>query len=709
MTTITVNGGMPPKSKYFSPFKDVPEKELFHHEMNSLYYMGITTGWKVKSDSEYRPKLDMYRDAMIVFIYRSLGSPKFSAPSKSPFIDVKTNNIFYKEIAWAYSAGVSKGWKTSKGNEFRPLEPVNRDALAAFLFRASGENNYKAPLKSPFSDVKTNNIFYREIAWMNERGISNGWKTNKGAEFRPLESTKRDAMAAFLHRWITLRKTRKSPTGAASYIIKSPLAPELNGTITFNNLVAKRLSIAPNYETYREISSKGWEKWFNEQFAMNKSVDDKWMKPYIDHLPMINKNHIEASVLYKRKTGEEIAGNGTHFGAVQRIGTTVLRSLHSPRVVNEALTSFWLDHFSVPYEGIGSPAIFSLDSWIREKSNTNVFEIIWAMLRSVKLYALLDGLDSKKDAVNENLARELIELYTTGLTIGVEQDVRQLAILLTGYKRTWDSKADLYFNDRHHEYTTKPLVILGRSYPNANLSQALSSGERIIYDLAWDPRTIKFISAKMASHFSADKPTAAMVSEVEETYRRTGGNIKNMLRTIITHPDFVKNIGSKWKRPFEMMASHQRSLKPAETLAETLRAQTNPIIYNPCSEFVQRAKLAGHEPRNKQGPKGHSNFSVDWINSSSILHTINVLTKEASLAPKTYKITSTWEQSLGIKDTGDYNTIANNLFKDLTGFIPDKNTVKPVQSALSDKTLPWSNRVAQASSLALVSPYGFLF
>jgi hypothetical protein len=85
---------------------------------------------------------------------------------------------------------------------FRPAEKINRDQMAAFLYRMSGTTDaqYTPPAVSPFADVATNHDFYRQIAWLAEKGISKGWTENGVVTFRPAEQINRDQMAAFLYR-----------------------------------------------------------------------------------------------------------------------------------------------------------------------------------------------------------------------------------------------------------------------------------------------------------------------------------------------------------------------------------------------------------------------------------------------------------------------------------------------------------------------------
>ncbi|WP_053004696.1 spherulation-specific family 4 protein [Kocuria sp. SM24M-10] len=128
--------------------------------------------------------------------------PTYTAPITSPFRDVRTDHLFYEEIAWLASEGISTGWDAGQGvKTFRPDARVNRDAMAAFLYRQAGSPEFIAPAVSPFQDVRTDHLFYKEIAWLASEGISTGWGEGKGVRtFRPDAPVTRGAMAAFLYR-----------------------------------------------------------------------------------------------------------------------------------------------------------------------------------------------------------------------------------------------------------------------------------------------------------------------------------------------------------------------------------------------------------------------------------------------------------------------------------------------------------------------------
>ncbi|RKQ35002.1 S8 family serine peptidase [Kocuria tytonis] len=181
----------PPKSQ--NPlFTDVPKDHVFYSEISWLAGKGITKGWP---DGTFRPNQSVNRDQMAAFLYRMAGSPAYTAPTKSPFKDVPTSHVFYKEISWMSEQGITKGWPDGT---FRPTQQINRDQMAAFFYRMAGSPAYTAPAKSPFKDVPTSHVFYKEISWMNSQGIAKGWDDGT---FRPVQPVKRDQMAAFLYRY----------------------------------------------------------------------------------------------------------------------------------------------------------------------------------------------------------------------------------------------------------------------------------------------------------------------------------------------------------------------------------------------------------------------------------------------------------------------------------------------------------------------------
>ncbi|GMA31533.1 bifunctional metallophosphatase/5'-nucleotidase [Litorihabitans aurantiacus] len=127
------------------------------------------------------------------------------------FTDVPRGNLFFDQIQWLAEKNISTGWPLADGGaEFRPLAPIARDAMAAFLHRMAGSPDVELPATSPFTDVSPDNQFYDEIVWLSQQEIATGWDNGDGtASFRPLDPIGRDAMAAFLYRLADSPPTRR--------------------------------------------------------------------------------------------------------------------------------------------------------------------------------------------------------------------------------------------------------------------------------------------------------------------------------------------------------------------------------------------------------------------------------------------------------------------------------------------------------------------
>jgi murein DD-endopeptidase MepM/ murein hydrolase activator NlpD len=189
------------------PFLDVsadagsPYYSEFAGEIAWLDERGISTGWETESGRVFRPWDAITRDAMAAFLYRYAGSPVFTPTEEPAFVDVDESSEFVTEIEWLASTGISTGWVGPDGAEFRPFEPITRDAMAAFLYRFSGVAPSDPVPPSPFVDVADGGTFAREVSWLAGRGIAGGFDAPGGVtQFRPWNSITRDAMAAFLSR-----------------------------------------------------------------------------------------------------------------------------------------------------------------------------------------------------------------------------------------------------------------------------------------------------------------------------------------------------------------------------------------------------------------------------------------------------------------------------------------------------------------------------
>jgi hypothetical protein len=164
----------------------------------------LTTGMARASFSEqnvYRHWKPVTREAMAAFMYRYAGAPEFTPPAKPSFTDVPRNHKFYREIEWMKKQGLTTGIREGGKLAYRPKSSVSREAMAAFLYRYAGKPAFDATQAQTFRDVPRGHQFAREINWMSSTGITTGVQASGGLVYQPLTAVKRDAMAAFLHRY----------------------------------------------------------------------------------------------------------------------------------------------------------------------------------------------------------------------------------------------------------------------------------------------------------------------------------------------------------------------------------------------------------------------------------------------------------------------------------------------------------------------------
>jgi Zn-dependent metalloprotease len=178
------------------PFTDVNPSNVFCEDIEWLAAEGITTGYP---DGSFKPGASIQRQALAAYLYRYAGSPNGDDPtcSSAPFSDVPTSNTFCGEIKWLVDEGITTGYPDGT---FRPGAAIQRQAMAAYLYRFDGSPNGDDPTCSsaPFSDVPPSNTFCGEIKWLADNDITTGYPDGT---FRPTISIQRQAMAAYLHRY----------------------------------------------------------------------------------------------------------------------------------------------------------------------------------------------------------------------------------------------------------------------------------------------------------------------------------------------------------------------------------------------------------------------------------------------------------------------------------------------------------------------------
>ena len=239
------------------------------------------------------------------------------------------------------------------------------------------------------------------------------------------------------------------------------------------------------------------------------------------------------------------AGNKLAYQAIRR---DLLRAVYSPSQLREQMVWFWLNHFSVhQYKGNLRWLIGDYEEHaIRPHALGHFKDLVLATLEHPAMLQYLDNQQNSAGHVNENYARELMELHTLGVDAGyTQQDVQQLARILTGaginvgdaprLKAEWQPlylrRGAFEFNPARHDFGTKTLfghAIDGKGFDEIDHAVTL---------LVRQPACAHFISRQLASYFVADSPPPRLLEKMAQTFQRTDGDIAAVLRTMLLAPE----------------------------------------------------------------------------------------------------------------------------------------------------------------------------
>ena len=227
------------------------------------------------------------------------------------------------------------------------------------------------------------------------------------------------------------------------------------------------------------------------------------------------------------------------------------RAVTSPRQLEQRMVEFWADHFNIP---LSTPRVVDYRDVLQRYALSTFGELVRASMRSTAMLIYLDQVWNTKYGINENYARELMELHTVGWDGGYSQaDVHALARVLTGW--TMDSNRNFQYRADYHDFGAK--VVMGQNFParppavgTAGMDEAMNFAEYLIRH----PATAQFVSTKLLKWFIRPDPTPAQVTAATQAFTSSNGDIKTVLRAILT-PANIATAPAKLKRPFHYYVS----------------------------------------------------------------------------------------------------------------------------------------------------------
>ena len=312
----------------------------------------------------------------------------------------------------------------------------------------------------------------------------------------------------------------------------------------------------------------------------------------------------------------------------------VTRAVLSERQLEEVLVDFWFNHFNV-YAQKGAVR-WMLPAYEREAIRPHVLgrfrDLVLATARHPAMLFYLDNwLSTRADLVvprgpnagrraglNENYARELMELHTLGVDGGyTQQDVVEVARCFTGWTIDRPQQGGGFvFRTAAHDRGEKR--VLGQVIPAGG---GREDGERVIDILARHPATARFIATKLTRRFVSDDPPPALVERAAATFQRTDGSIRAVLVTILTSPEFwsAEAYRAKIKTPLEVVASAVRTLDGRLVTA----ADGREGLGDGGMVLAREVARLGEPLYEMQPPTGYPDRAESWVNTGALLGRMN--------------------------------------------------------------------------------------
>lgn len=349
--------------------------------------------------------------------------------------------------------------------------------------------------------------------------------------------------------------------------------------------------------------------------------------------------------VFQGMTPEQIESVAAMQGPARVVGAEALesrlvRDIYSQRQLQAVMTDFWLNHFNV-YLRKNQNEPYLLPAYLRDAILPNSLgkfeDLLVATAQSPAMLMYLDNWESigpdstaaervKKvqalrpngqlakampKGINENYARELMELHTLGVNGGyTQQDVIEVAKCFTGwtidrpYRVGLESKGGFIFEPNRHEPGTK--TVLGHTIREGGMDEGL----QVLHILATSPATAHFVSQKLAVRFVSDNPSPKLVDAMAATFLKTDGDIKAVLTTMFRSPEFwsPQVYRAKVKTPLEFLTSAVRA--------------SGADVRNPLP-LVQAMDRLGMPIYGMQTPNGYSWLADGWVSSNALISRMN--------------------------------------------------------------------------------------
>ena len=327
-----------------------------------------------------------------------------------------------------------------------------------------------------------------------------------------------------------------------------PKAPPASGDSLLR--LVRRVTNGVTEEEMARAKSMGFQKYLEYQLKPS-SINDTDVETFVS-------TNYPALPL----TGPQLFQQDQNLLLRQLQESTLYRAAFSKRQLYERMVEFWSDHFNIYYPKVNYLKIIDEREVVRQHALGKFPDMLRASAHSPAMLEYLDNTRSRGRNVNQNYARELMELHTLGVDGGYTQtDVEEVTRCLTGW--TIQGRGEAFrFDPTGHDFTAK--TVLGNNIPAMAATAGaagVQDGETVLNILLAHPSTAKFISTKMIRWLLQYEPPPALVTKVAATFTRTNGDIPSMIRDILT-PANLQAAPAKYRQPYQLVLAALRATQP---------------------------------------------------------------------------------------------------------------------------------------------------
>lgn len=370
--------------------------------------------------------------------------------------------------------------------------------------------------------------------------------------------------------------------------------------------LANRFSFGITPQLTAEIKAAGGHlAWFDRQLAAPYGSGVRNLANWWPDL------HLDAATVFKRQTmlDRDTLEVGYDVGA-----RTIVRRIISPRPVLETMTKFWENFLHVPIAA-DNVSVFRADygEQLRARALGRYEDLLKTAVLHPAMLMYLGNANSTKSHPNENLGRELLELHTLGVGRHTEEDVKNSARILTGWRVRLYSTWDPYYSAKDH--WTGPVRVRDFAHDNQDADGRAVTLAYLGY-LARHPDTARRIATKLVRTFVADQPPAALVNRLATVYLAHDTQIQPVLRALVRSPEFRRSVDGKVRDADEDVAATYR------VLGARIKRPRNE--FSAANQVFWQVSSLGLPPLSWPRPDGPPVDNASWSTATRVLASVSL-------------------------------------------------------------------------------------